>query len=45
MMTIGKGKKYFYERLLKDGSLEKDPKYNTDPPFETIFEFWDKDEK
>jgi len=45
MMTLGKGKKYFYERLLKDGSLEKDPKYNTDPPFETIFEFWDKDEK
>ena len=43
MMTLGKGKKYFYERLLKDGSLEKDPKYNTDPPFETIFEFWDKD--
>ena len=34
-----------YERLLKDGSLEKDPKYKTDPPFETIFEFWDKDEK
>ena len=42
MMTLGKGKKYFYERLSEDGTLENDPKYNTDPPFETIFEFVDR---
>lgn len=41
MMTLGKGKKYFYERLKEDGSLAWDPKYNTDPDFETIFEFID----
>lgn len=42
MMTLGKGKKYFYQRLSKDGTIANDPKYNTDPPFETIFEFWDE---
>lgn len=42
MMTLGKGKTYFYERLTEDGSIDNDPKYNTDPPFETIFEFFDR---
>lgn len=42
MMTLGKGKVYYYERLKKDGSLAGDPMYNCDPPFETIFEFFDE---
>jgi len=42
MMTLGKAKKYYYERLVSDGTIANDPKYNTDPPFETIFEFWDE---
>jgi hypothetical protein len=41
MVTLGKAKTYYYERLKEDGSLTNDPKYNTDPPFETIFEFID----
>lgn len=45
MMTLGKGIEYFYQRLTPDGTLENDPKYNTDPPFETIFEFWEGDDK
>jgi hypothetical protein len=45
MMTLGKGKKYFYERLSEDGTLANDPKYNYAPPFENVFEFFDKDEK
>jgi hypothetical protein len=45
MMTLGKAKKYYYERLKQNGSLKDDPKYNMDPPFENIFEFYDKDEK
>lgn len=44
MMTLGKGKKYFYQRLSKDGTLANDPQYNTDPPFETIFEFFDRED-
>ena len=43
MMTLGKGKKYYYERLRKDGTLKNDPKYNYKPPFEDIFEFVDKE--
>ena len=43
MMTLGKGKKYFHERLKDDGTQRNDPKFNTDPPFETIFEFYDND--
>jgi len=43
MMTLGKAKKYFYERLSEDGTIANDPKYNTDPPFDTIFEFIDKE--
>ena len=42
MMTLGKGKKYFYERLKEDGSIAWDPKYNNDPPFEDIFNFFDE---
>ena len=42
MMTLGKGKKYFYERLSEDGSIKNDPKFNTDPPFEDIFNFFDE---
>ena len=45
MITLGKGKKYFYERLKEDGSIQHDPKFNTDPPFETIFEFFDEVEQ
>ncbi len=41
MMTLGKAKKYYYERLYEDGSVEFDPKFNTDPPFDDIFEFKD----
>lgn len=37
MMTLGKGKKYFYE-ILDDERA----KLNYDPPFETIFEFVDR---
>ena len=43
MMTLGKANKYFHERLSPDGTLKNDPKYNTNPLFETIFEFWDKE--
>ena len=43
MMTLGKGKTYFYERLVEDGTIANDPKYNTEPPFDTIFEFIDKE--
>jgi len=43
MITLGKGKKYFYERLIQNGSVANDPKYNKDPAFETIFEFFDSD--
>jgi len=42
MMTLGKAKKYYYERLIENGSISKDPKYNLDPPFEDIFEFFDR---
>jgi hypothetical protein len=42
MMTLGKGKTYFYERLREDGTVANDPKYNADPPFEDIFEFIDR---
>ena len=42
MMTLGKGKEYFYERLKEDGSIALDPKFNLDPPFDDIFEFIDK---
>lgn len=42
MMTLGKAKKYYYERLIENGSISKDPKYNLDPPFENIFEFIDR---
>jgi hypothetical protein len=45
MMTLGKGKKYFYERLQEDGTIIRDPKYNTAPLFEDIFEFIDGDTK
>jgi|TARA_B110000090_G_scaffold97618_1_gene109885 hypothetical protein len=45
MMTLGKGKKYFYERLQEDGTRRSDPKYNTAPLFEDIFEFIDGDTK
>jgi len=38
MMTLGKGKKYFYEILDNERA-----KLNYDPPFETIFEFVDKE--
>lgn len=41
MMTLGKAKKYYYERLKPDGTFENDPKFNTDPPFEEIFNFVD----
>jgi hypothetical protein len=44
MMTLGKGKKYFYERLSEDGSIKNDPKFNTDPPFEDIFNFFDEED-
>ena len=44
MMTLGKAKKYYYERLIKNGTLEKDPKFNDDPLFEDIFEFFDKEQ-
>jgi len=37
MMTLGKGKKYLYQAL-----SAQDQKDNTDPPFETIFEFVDR---
>ena len=37
MMTLGKGKKYFYEILDNERA-----KLNYDPPFETIFEFVDR---
>lgn len=43
MMTLGKGKEYFYERLKEDGTIQNDPKYNKDPDFEKIFEFVDGD--
>lgn len=42
MVTLGKAKTYFYERLKKDGTVPFDPKYNLDPPFEDIFEFFDE---
>lgn len=42
MMTLGKAKKYYYERLQENGLVEFDPKYNLDPSFETIFEFIDR---
>ena len=42
MMTLGKGATYFYERLKEDGSVAWDPKFNTNPPFEDIFEFIDR---
>jgi hypothetical protein len=42
MMTLGKGKKYFYERLSEDGTLANDPKYNYAPAFEDVFEFFDE---
>ena len=45
MMTLGKGKESFYQRLKKDGSVPMDPKYNKDPDFETIFKFVDGDNK
>jgi hypothetical protein len=44
MMTLGKAKKYYFERLIENGTLEKDPKFNYDPPFEDIFEFFDKEQ-
>lgn len=44
MMTLGKGKRYFYERLSEDGSIKNDPKFNTDPPFEDIFNFFDEED-
>lgn len=41
MMTLGKGKTYFYERLSSDGTFKNDPKFNTSPPFDDIFQFVD----
>lgn len=41
MITLGKATKYFYERFKADGSLANDPKYNTSPDFNEIFEFVD----
>ena len=43
MMTLGKGEKYFYERLSEDGTVANDPKYNKSPDFDTIFEFVDEE--
>jgi len=42
--SLGKGKKYFYERLSEDGSIKNDPKFNTNPPFEDIFNFFDEED-
>lgn len=44
MMTLGKADSYFYERLIENDTIQRDPKYNNDPPFEDIFEFFDKDD-
>jgi hypothetical protein len=40
IQTLGKGKKYLYETL-----TQQDQKDNTDPLFETIFEFVDREKK
>jgi|13_taG_2_1085334.scaffolds.fasta_scaffold00072_53 hypothetical protein len=45
MMTLGKAKKYYYERFDSvKGGLMNSLEYNPDPPFEDIFEFFDKEQ-